>query len=129
FIVHLDLDLGCPSSTFLHRDASPSFTYTFPNNGTMNSVTNAVMTKMPARFSQKPAFIICGSRISPVPNTIAFGGVPTVSTPRDEATSLRRFALHKPSLRNMPGLLAKTYKGLLLYFGAIEGSWRGKRVE
>jgi hypothetical protein len=43
----------------------------------MNSVTNAVMTKMPARFSQKPAFIICGSRTNPVPNTIAFGGVPT----------------------------------------------------
>jgi hypothetical protein len=52
-----------------------------------------------------------------------------VSRPRDEATSLRRFALHKPSLRNIPGLLAKTYKGLLLYFGAIEGSWRGKSVE
>ena len=32
---------------------------------------------MPARFSQIPAFIICGIRTSPVPNTIAFGGVPT----------------------------------------------------
>ena len=48
-----------------------------PNNGAMNSETSAVMTRMPARFSQKPAFITCGSRTSLVPNTIAFGGVPT----------------------------------------------------
>ena len=46
-------------------------------NVATNSVTSAVMTRMPARFSQKPAFIICGIRTSPVPNTIAFGGVPT----------------------------------------------------
>ena len=32
------------------------------------------MTRMPARFSQKPAFIIWDSGTSPLPNTIAFGG-------------------------------------------------------
>src|SRR5512144_624285 len=32
---------------------------------------------MPLTLSQKPALIICGIRTSPVPNTIAFGGVPT----------------------------------------------------
>ena len=37
------------------------------------------MTRMPERFSQTPAFIICGMRTSPVPNTIALGGVPTES--------------------------------------------------
>ena len=42
-----------------------------------NSAHNAVITRMPARFSQIPAFIICGIRTSPVPNTMAFGGVPT----------------------------------------------------
>ena len=43
----------------------------------MKNHASAVMTRMPERFSQKPAFIIWGSRINPVPNTIALGGVPT----------------------------------------------------
>jgi hypothetical protein len=37
----------------------------------MNSVASAVMSRMPARFSQKPACIICGSRTSPVPTAPA----------------------------------------------------------
>ena len=36
-----------------------------------------VMRKMPIIFSQMPAFAICGMRIRPEPNTIAFGGVAT----------------------------------------------------
>ena len=83
-----------PASPCLHRSSWPppcgvidrflpegpghdSWPNTRPSNVATNSVTSAVMTRMPARFSQKPAFIICGSRTNPVPNTIAFGGVPT----------------------------------------------------
>ena len=48
-----------------------------PNTGVRNSTARTVMSRIPARFSQRPAFIIWGSRTRPVPNTIAFGGVPT----------------------------------------------------
>jgi hypothetical protein len=41
----------------------------------VNSVVSAVMTRMPARFIQNPAFIISGSGTSPVPNTIALASV------------------------------------------------------
>ena len=49
------------------------------------------MRSMPARFSQNPAFIICGIRINPVPNTIAFGG-PRGTTAEAKASYVPMFA-------------------------------------
>jgi hypothetical protein len=43
----------------------------------MRKQVRPVIGTMPLTFSQSPASIICGMCTRPVPNTIAFGGVPT----------------------------------------------------